>query len=295
MEVPAKEKFFPMLYKWDLIDRIQSRLAPNGPWVISPDDHKIRVPEGRMSVEWKDNPWLHIKQSGERACKIYSDIFVQCLNVLPKKCINCWKVVFRPQYVRDMLNMRNLMENLSAKHGFDCKLGAEIRPWTTGVYGKWGLWGCYFYNNSQKAGINCWETVKDAIAGDEDLKHLLNDVDKDGYPARLVLKRGCTEFEISQFGDSKDWKQSADDEEWERIVWDKFEVQNLSGPQCEMVKHHVVAGWFKKAHTAGDPTVKEFNEGTMLWRSTRFYHKELFESVKKKRAVAKAVKKGGKK
>ena len=160
--------------------------------------------------------------------------------------------------------------------GFDCKLGCEERPWTSGVYGKWGLWGCYFYNDSKKDGLKCWETVLNAIAGDDSLKHLLDDLDEDGYSARLVLKRGCTEFEImGTFGDSKDWTWTEQAQEWERIVWDTIEKQSMSPVQGQEIRNHVIDRWFKHAHHAGDPTVKEFNEGTMIWRSTRYYHKEL--------------------
>jgi hypothetical protein len=69
----------------------------------------------------------------------------------------------------------------------------------------------------------------------------------------------------------------------------------MSPDQDQIVKSRVICNWFKVAHHAGDPTIKELNEGTMIWRSTRYYHKELFDSIKKKRAVAKALKKGGKK
>jgi hypothetical protein len=77
-------------------------------------------------------------------------------------------------------------------------------------------------------------------------------------------------------------------------VWEAFKTQPISLSQGERIRNNVIDFWFKHAHHAGDPTVKEFNEGTMIWRSTRYYHKKLFDSIKKKRAVAKALKKGGK-
>jgi len=291
-----KRDYFPKINKWDLLGKIDRVLYPNGPFVIDPHDNKLHVPPQAMTKGY-GGPWVHIKQSGKRRCKIYTDVIEPCLNFIPYKCQNCWKVVFRPQYIKDMLNLIPLMEGLSKKHGFCCKLGAEVRTWTSGVYGKWGLWGCYFYNDSKEQGIFCWETVLNAIAADENLKHLLDDVDEDGYSARLVLKRGCTEFEISgKHGeDSTEWVYTDEMKEWERIVWDTFKEQNLSKEQGEMIRKHVIDFWFKHAHHAGDPTVKEFNEGTMIWRGTRFYHKELFNSIKKKRAVAKKLKKGDKK
>jgi hypothetical protein len=197
--------------------------------------------------------------------------------------MNCWKVVFRPQYLRDMLNLKNMMEKLVGRHGYACKLGMEMRPWTSGHYGKMGLWGAYWYNNSQQDGIRCWENVKNGLEEDERLKHLLEDVDEDGYPIRLVLKRGCTEFEVGKFGDSVNWEQSADQQKWERIVWDVFEKQNFSHPQSDAVQHHVVMKWFQHAHHAGDPSVLDLNEGKGVWGGTRFYHKELFDSIKKER------------
>ena len=289
-----KRDYFPRLNRWDLLGKIDPIMHPNGPFVIDPEDDKIWVPKAGISKE-RNSPWIHIKQSDYRRCKIYTDVIVAHLKVLPKKCVNCWKVVFRPQYIKDMLNLIPLMERLAKKHVFCCKLGAEIRPWTTGNYGKFGLWGCYFYNDSKEQGIFCWETVLNALAADENLKHLLDDVDEDGYPARLILKRGCTEFEIFNFGDSQDWTWTEEAQEWERIVWDSFKDIRASLGQSQQIKNHVIDFWFRHAHHAGDPTVKEFNEGTMLYKSTRYYHKELFESIKKKRALKKALKNGGKK
>lgn len=282
------EKMFPELNKWNLIGKIKRLLSPNGRYVIDADDNIIRVV--KHAQEW-NTPWVHIYQDPQRCCNMLREIFVQCLGFIPKKCQECWKVIFRPQTLRDMFNMKKLMERLHEKHHWPCKLGSEGRIWTSGVYGKWGLWGCYWYNNSQKAGMQCWEIVKDAITADETLKHLMDDVDEDGYPERLVLKRGCTEFEIGQFGDSLNWAYGEDYAKWERIVWSRFEKQIFENQQSEEEKNEAIDGWFKHAHHAGDQTVKEFNEGTMLWRSTRYYHKECFEKIKKQRAVAKSLKK----
>jgi hypothetical protein len=268
-----KKDTFPALHKWDLLGKMAPLLHPNGPFVINPMTNIIEVPLDVISKAF-ETPWVHLKQSNHRRCKIYQDIFVGCLKVLPKQCVNCWKVVFRPQYIKDMLNLIPLMEGLVKKHGFCCKLGCEERTWTSGVYGKWGLWGCYWYNDSKEDGLKCWKIVLDAISADESLRHLLDDRDEDGYPARLVLKRGCTEFELMEFGDSIAWTWTKEAQEWERVVWENLKEQDMSPVQGELIKNHVIDRWFKHAHHAGDPTVMEFNEGTMLWRSTRYYHKE---------------------
>lgn len=275
---------FKELYKWNLIEKIRPILRPNGPYKLRVPPRKISIPED--DVEFDDNqPWLHIKRDPEMLCKIYTDVLVNCLGVMPKRCLGCWKVVFRPQYLKDMFNLIPAMHYLADQKGYCCKLGAEWRPWTTGKYGKWGLWGAYFYNKSEKTGIKCWEDVKNTIAKNETLKHLLDDVDEDGYPERLILKRGCTEFEIGKFGDSKNWTQTEEHKKWEEIVWDRFEKQNWNVEQSEEVQHHIKTQWYIHAHHAGDPTVEELNDGP-IYPTTRYYHKELFESVKKKRAVA---------
>lgn len=279
---------FQELAKWNLIEKIKPIIAPKGPYLVLPAPQKIRIPDQVVDYDWQQ-PWIHIRQADDMYCKIYTDVFVNCLKVIPKRCLSCWKVVFRPQYLKDMFNMIPVMERLAEKKGCACKLGAEWRPWTTGKYGKWGLWGVYFYNRSDKAGIKCWEDVRDAIAKNDDLKHLLEDVDEDGYPQRLILKRGCTEFEM-MFGDSKNWQQTEDGKAWEAIVWERFEKQNFSMLQNDEVKHHIKAQWYIHAHHAGDPTVIELNGGP-VYPGTRYYHKEMFESVKKKRAVDRALKK----
>jgi len=275
--------------KWDLIEKIKPLLHPNGAYWLRSPPGKIEVPDELVQLD-VDQSWLHIMQLPDRYCKIYSEVFVGCLNMLPERCLNCWKVVFRPQYLKDMYNLIPVMKKLADEKNYPCKLGPEVRPWTTGVYGKWGLWGAYFYNNTKELGIKCWEDVKNAIAESEELKHLLDDVDKDGYPARLILKRGCTEFEIANFGDSKDWKQTEEEKEWEKIVWRTFEKQIFSTRQTDELQHHMKTKWYIHAHHAGDPTVEKLNGGP-LYPVTRFYHKEMFERVKKKRALKKALKK----
>jgi hypothetical protein len=269
-----REYYFSMLHKWDLIGRIHSILHPNGPWVIDPRDNKIQIPLEGITKDI-NTPWVHIKSSAHRRCKIYQEIFVGCLDVLPYQCLNCWKVVFRPQYLRDMLNMIPLMERLAKEHGYCSKLGSEERLYTSGIYGKSGLWGCYFYNDSKEDGLGCWDTVRRSIEGDDALHHLLDDIDEDGYPTRLVLKRGCTEFEVmNKFGDSKDWELTDEAKEWEGIVWARLKKQQMSPVQGQDIRNHVIKRWFQHAHHAGDPTVKDYNEGTMLWKTPRFYHKE---------------------
>jgi hypothetical protein len=211
--------------------------------------------------------------------------------MIPDKCINCWKVIFRPQYVKDMIFLHRLMKRLVSRHGYACKLGMEMRPWTGGKYGKYGLWGSYFYNNSQKAGYNCWETLMREIGEDENLKHLLEDKDDNGLPERLVLKRGCTEFEVGKFGDSKNWQQSEEEQHWERLVWENFDKQNFSHPQSELVQQHIIIKWFQHAHHAGDPTARELNDNRPIYGGTRYYHQEMYRSEEKKKQVAKALKK----
>lgn len=104
-----------------------------------------------------------------------------------------------------------------------------------------------------------------------------------------MLKRGCTEFELFNFGDSAKWGQTDEQEQWEKIVWEKFEVQPFWTMQTDEVKHEVKEEWFRHAHHAGDPTAVELNGGP-LYPVLRTYHKELYESVKKKRAVKRALK-----
>jgi hypothetical protein len=249
-------------------------MDPKGPFIIDPVDNKIWINPGRVGKA-KTIPWVHIRQSSYRKCTMYHEVFVQCLNVLPEQCVKCWKVVFRPQYLRDMLNLIPLMDRFAEKYDKCCKLGAEERIYTSGVYGKWGLWGCYFYNDSKEEGLECWENFRQAIESDDSLKHLLDDLDEDDYPARLILKRGCTEFEVgSRFGDSKNWRWTEEAKKWERIIWDTFKDHPAEMEQGQMMRDHVLECWFKHAHHAGDQTLREFNEGTMLFNPIRTYHKD---------------------
>ena len=120
---------FKELDKWDLISKVRSVLRPRGPYLVR--DPKITIPDNIVDLDF-EQPWIHIMRLKDRNCKLYTDVLVNCLNVLPEACLSCWKVVFRPQYLKDMDNLIPVMEKLATDKGYACKLGAERRPWTTG-------------------------------------------------------------------------------------------------------------------------------------------------------------------
>mgnify|MGYP000606691589 CR=1 FL=1 len=196
-----------------------------------------------------ETPWIFAKNDQNRFCDVWHRMYFNILGMLPSACLQCWKVVVRPQNLVDLFKLREIQIGLD----YPSKCGMEIRNTVFGNYGG------YFYNDHYEEGIICYEKVKKAVA-----EHI-------GENTPVIFKRGCTEFE-HHFGDSKDWDSI--------VTPQQLEIENALE---EVIPHEVNPGqpdWLKQdilqrlvefAFERGDSTYKEFMNGENMFDPYRTF------------------------
>lgn len=247
------------IVSFDLVDAYREFLGQS--MIIDPKTAKMREIGVARTIGY-DDPWIYTHPDQERRCHHYTRI-VNKLKYIPKKCMNCWKVVARPQNLKETFVMLRMQEDMAKQDDTCwCKIGAEFRPWVH------GNWGAYFYNNSQEAGKKKWQWVREMTD-----KYI-------GEHVPVILKRGCTEFE-REFGPSDTWdKQFNEDvptvKVWNEILENHYEIdEEQVKSQPNFIQKHVMAKWVAFAWDRGDPTVIELNDGRPLLPPLVFYHGDL--------------------
>ena len=139
------------------------------------------------------------------------------------------------------------------------KSGIELRPFVCGNYGS------YFYNDSKEEGLDIKDVVK-----------------KDFPDLPVILKRGCTEFEMA-YGPSDRWGHTVQSQELEEILdatlmevgWDgkPKKMNNQNSPHYVM--EHTKRGWVDFAYDRGDLTYKNYTDGEIISAPILTYEREL--------------------
>ena len=193
-----------------------------------------------------DSPWYFVRPKsadwkGPMDCYRYHTMLNRLMGVMPSKCLSCWKVVVAPKTLRDMWKWREVMEEM----GRHCKCGIETRP----IVGR--LYGSYFYNQSQEQGLECLETVLEAIE-----RSGIEVIPLQGHKA--ILKRGCTEFE-DDFGPSDKWEDQITDEmRWKEEMIDNYFISPPHYEATDMMKLRLFRSWVEFAFDRGDQTSEDF-------------------------------------
>ena len=196
-------------------------------------------PAGKLEADLRvkpETPWVHIRQDPLKNCGLWHQIWFNYYNIVPSYCQNCWKVVARPTTLTEMFVLYEIMRGLD----LPSKLGIERR------YSVPALYGAYFYNNSPEEGQRCFE----------DIQRICHD--RIGPHVKVILKRGCTEFE-HKFGDSSKWEVTENQKQLERRLEDLFAEQPKIHDQGPELIRHIMANWVRFAYAQGDPTASEFS------------------------------------
>lgn len=206
-------------------------------WIINREGKIVREHTG---IDWK-SPWVFSNNEGKRDCSVSHQILFGCFKIIPKHCLDCYKVVLRPRNVIELFELHNALET----NGIHGKCGVEIRPYVPAIYGG------YSYNRGLEAGKERLSQLK-------------------GLGFNCYLKRACTEFEL-HFGPSDKWEYKpewADIEQWVESV---FDVEKESFPQPEYLKVHIMCDWVKFAAANGDMTYKQLTGGEPLYEEAVRY------------------------
>ena len=250
--------YYLELSKRDLITKFKAEFN-NGSFFLRDD--------GRIDRTLKiahNTPWIHVKRSPNRHCGLYH-IYHERLGFIHSTCQECWKVVVRPRTLVELHKLLNLEKALE----LPSKCGIEKRDTVCGHYGG------YFYNDSLKEGRECYKRIR------------LN-VDLNLDPeVKVILKRGCTEFELAQ-GPSDKWEVSEEQKQMEYLLSDLVESSEDLRPQPEHLKDSVFRSWIHWAYANGDLTYLEYTNNHPLFKPPVTYHEEEKNEEKEKHSLGSA-------
>jgi hypothetical protein len=164
--------------------------------------------------------------------------------------------------------MEQLLHNLD----LPSKCGIELRDYTPKHY------GAYFYCDGFDQGRERYAEIRKAI--DDNIE--LTDKDK---PIDVILKRGCTEFEMIK-GPSPYWSCSGADLEMYKLAEAFIEINRGNSSQDPLQKTNVRCKWMLWAHSNGDMSYLPYNGGEKLFPGYVSYHEGDVDDVKRDLCIA---------
>ncbi len=225
------------------------RMIEEGVVDISDDGRlKPRLKLGRRI--WYFMNYRHAKKMG---CELWMNIMFKVFKVLPYRCLSCWKVILRPRYLRQMLEIADWIEENTDWYG---KFGYDTREHTFGRY------GIYLYNNSLDDAREKYEELRDVV--DEIFMSRTLEWLNEGLPVvpmhvsedNMWIQRGCTEMNM-EFGDSAKWDEllSGEDLEMQKKIAGLFDISDVREYRDEL-NYVALRFIIKQAYADGDPTAK---------------------------------------
>ena len=207
-----------------------------------------------------DSPWIHQKMAPNRNCGLYH-IYYKAFGFIHSICQECWKVVASPRTLTELDLLKTLQKTLD----LPSKCGIEKRETVCGLYGG------YFYNDRLEEGRACYRIIRSAID-----TVISPDV-------AVILKRGCSEFELEgKFGDSDKWEVSDDQKKLELILSDLMDDNVVKMPQPDHLKDSIFRTWIHWAYASGDLTYLKYTDGKPLFGPYKTYH-EVDDGKEKRR------------
>jgi hypothetical protein len=217
-----------LVMKFNLVQLTQPLTSsPTNPWKWKADG-KLHPPSDVDAVSWA-RPWrtANLAKSGYD-CRwehqiLHDIIFRQ--QAVPAKCMECYKVVL----FLDALSDVYLVEALQQAGTYPGKVGAETR---SGVKGR--RFGGYWYCNGIEEGQARYDEIKKWC-----LANLTPNIPRTW---KIILKRGCTEFE-QHMGRSDKWVYTELHAELEALATERIVFTPLEGEQPDVIVENVHAQW----------------------------------------------------
>lgn len=243
----SKVKPFWNAAEWEILLKLKPMLDA-GQLIPDPESGKFKC---RVSTLDMDVNYLFFGDKSRDDCVFYWDIMFHRFGLIPSHCESCWKIVVNFQSVADLF----LGYELLTETGLHGKAGVDTREYTTGMY------KAFVYNRYEEAEQN-YVTVRTLM--DETF----------GGTASTILKRGCTEFEMSL--DSTRWKADANQKAYENMILSFIEPITEKPIQPDWLVRFRKHNWVKKASMIGDMSFKKLPglENLITSVQSRQYHKE---------------------
>ena len=255
MKFQDRSDYYLTIAENDIIGRMQHLLRQEG-YFLSEENGRITAD---LNPSW-ETPWHHVGDSSQIDCYTWHTIIFNTLGFIPFGCLKCFKVVVRPKTLKQLFALLDLQLEM----GHPSKCGIEVRETVRGLYGG------YFYNRSLDEAIECFKKVKARMAEDPILRDLLDAKDENGISKKVILKRGCTEFEM-KFGRSDQWRTTEENMKLESLV-DQYITKKGPMKQTDIMILNLHGRWIRFAWEHDDPTVDEFTGGIPLHPPVVTYH-----------------------
>lgn len=207
-----------------------------------------------------ETPWMfHTEKESERNCTLWHKIYFDKFGLLPRGCMNCWKIVARPKNLDQLFEL----DKLQSKMDIPCKCGVDIRPTETYKGIHLGFWYCPLgdMDKARELFVEVRRKVRGALSLD----------------TPVILKRGCTEME-NHFGVSNEWNYPQSMRNMEDLLETTIVVEEEKPPQTSYIRIHVINFWIQYSHRMGDKTARKYVKDfptSMGSIPTATYHEKL--------------------
>jgi len=190
---------------------------------------------GRLCYTTEEHPggdWIYARYMNKNCTYLRTFLFNLISMILPEKerfipseCLDCYKVVVRPESLGNLKKLKKLMEQMD----FPSKCGIERRLEVDAIYG--GYWYC----EGLDEGLLRLDQVEYALLGSG---------------MKPFLKRGCTEYE-ADFGPSNTWKIKPGQMKIEKEAENRIVFENFKTDQRENDKKEIMGEWSKFTRALG--------------------------------------------
>jgi len=220
--------------------------------IITPiqNDYKIRYtkdcePVVLLESVYVATPWLHHRKVADRQCAVWH-IYFKKYGIIPQGCRQCWKVVMKIKTLQGLFDVNEKQ----AMSDYNCKCGLETRPMTGGIGGYRAFW---------------YAPMDKGLAGG---RKMFRKVQMDFPGVKLILKRGCTEFE-NVYHPSDKWDEKAQELAWdmkEELINALFLTQRTRpGGTPKVLQPSIIRKWIEWAYehheATGDDSWSDYLEG----------------------------------
>lgn len=253
-----KPSFYEELVAIDVIDPIMPLFVKG---LITVDLRKPKPFSLTREDVGLNRMWTFSTVCPDRKCAKWLGVYFKFYHILPPPCKQCWKVVYVPQALDELIEL----SKFQARLGLPGKCGTEARDYTSGIGGYRAFWYCPYYKGLKAARAH-FGRIKNALIKEFGEDFILRREAQD----RLYLKRGCTELE-RDFGPSDKWDEIDHSRKFNLLetVWeDPFEPRIEFTP----LRYTNYKRWIETAMAYGDLSVIQYIRSDKLGVQAVKYH-----------------------
>jgi len=269
----GEEKSLYEQLRWQNIINLMEPLIKSGQYIVRMTDAKLVAKTTQIAT---NTPWIFNGPGYGYDCHYWQRVVFETLSrrisgrFVPRSCHQCFKVVVKPRTLEQLFALLDIQR----KSKLHSKCGIELRESVPGLYGG------YFYNRGLAAGLVCYNKVYGLLEADPIMKPLLDEKDGEDKTTRIVLKRGCTEFEHG-VGPSDRWVITPEQNALEDLLESFMVLDNDNLTQQDHLLWDVQQRWIEWAWQHGDPTYSKYTNEKPIYPPYITYHPDMYGNIKK--------------